>query len=113
MGLKDILVIYFWRQALTIVIMVFMASAVASSLEGVSTKVLPKYLRVNLASEASSVSCPVLKTPLFSTHSRLFAKAHSSHSSENNITFSLWIDVYNKVLDIHIYISWALLNKCR
>jgi len=69
----------------TMVITVLMASAVASSLEGVSTRVLPKYLRVNLASDASSDSspCVVLVEPPPSTHSRLFAKAHSSHSSES------------------------------
>lgn len=68
----------------TIVMTVLMASAVASSLEGVSTRVLPKYLRVNLASDASSdSSCVVPAEPLPSTHSRLFARAHSSHSSAN------------------------------
>lgn len=66
----------------TIVMTVLIASAVASSLEGVSTRVLPKYLRVNLTSDGSSASsCVVPAEPLPSTHSRLFARAHSSHSS--------------------------------
>jgi len=69
----------------TIVMTVLMASAVASSLEGVSTRVLPRYLRVNLASDASSDSspCVALAEPPPSTHSRLFASAHSSQSSES------------------------------
>lgn len=70
------------KRISTIVMTVLMASAVASSLEGVSTRVLPKYLRVNLASDASSGSSCVVPAELPpSTHSRLFARAHSSHSS--------------------------------
>lgn len=70
---------------------VLIASAVASSLDGVSTNVLPKYFRVNVASLVSSLSSclsefllpvPILLLPL-STHSLLFANAHSSHNSEN------------------------------
>lgn len=95
------------------VMTVLMASAVSSSLEGDSTSVLPRYLRLKMVSGTVSVSSgPVrlllallalvlalvlaLLPPLVlagpadelddgPTDSQLFARAHSSHSSAKEI----------------------------
>lgn len=69
-------------------IIVFIASAVASSLDGTSTSVLPRYLRLNFDSCSSSsgngpklLELRPIDSPI-SMHSRLLARAHSSQSSE-------------------------------
>ena len=70
-----------------------MASAVSVSLDGDSTRVLPRYFRMKVVSGAASASGPVrlllalalvLPLPLDvdgPTDSQLLARAHSSHSS--------------------------------
>lgn len=55
--------------------MVFMASAVAASLLGVSTKVLPKYLTMNVTPSVG----------ICGSHSLLLARAHSSHNSATKV----------------------------